>query len=153
MESSDQHPAPRTDAKRQLRFAVLPETFAVCRLEADAPTPPWALPAAAPFAALTRTDDELSVICPQDAVPGGITAERDWRALKVLGPLPFDAVGILVGLTAPLADAGIPIFAVSTFDTDYVLIKNDRLQAALEVLQQAGHRLSPPTRPRTTNTS
>lgn len=88
---------------------------------------------------LTRTRDELSVVCAQHLVPNELQAERDWRCLGVVGPLPFALTGILLSLAQPLAEQGISIFAVSTFDTDYLLIKASTLGAAIAALQDAGH--------------
>lgn len=111
--------------------------FAVCRLSADAPLPAWA--AAGSFVSITRTLDELSIVCRGEHVPDGVRCEPGWRCLRVAGPLDFTLAGVLASLLAPLADAGIPVFVVSTFDTDYLLVKEDRLDAAVNVLQSAGH--------------
>ena len=113
--------------------------FAVCRLPSDAPIPAWAGSGA--FNAVTRTVDEVSIVCPAAAVPAGIRAERGWRLLKVAGPLDFDAVGVLASITAPLAAAGISLLAVGTFDTDYVLVNAARFDDALRTLAAAGHRV------------
>ncbi len=120
-----------------LTLTALPERLAVCRLAPEAPVPDWAWTGA--FGSVTRTPDELSVVCPEAAVPPGIVCERSWRALKVHGPLDFGLTGILAALAAPLADAGIPIFAVSTFDTDYLLVRAGALAHACRVLAGAGH--------------
>ena len=111
--------------------------FAVCRLPASEPVPAWA--GSAVFSSVTRTADELSVMCPAAQVPPGTQAERDWRLLKVAGPFAFGTVGILASVTGPLARAGISLLAVATFDTDYVLIKTARLDEAQRVLEAAGH--------------
>jgi hypothetical protein len=114
---------------------VLPGTLAVCRLRASERVPSWALELHEGFVSITRTPDELSIVCPQEAVPPDITVEEDWRALVVPGPIPFEATGVLAALAVPLADAGIPIFAISTFDTDYVLVREPQLARALRVLR------------------
>lgn len=114
--------------------------FAVCRLPAGEPVPAWA--GSAVFSSVTRTADELSVICPAAAVPAGIKAEPGWRLLQVAGPLDFGAVGVLHSITAPLAQAGISLLSVGTFETDYVLVKGDRLDAARRALTNAGHRVA-----------
>ena len=116
---------------------LLPGEFAACRLPPAEPVPAWA--GSAVFSSITRTADELSVICPAAPVPAGVKAERGWRLLQVAGPLDFGAVGILASLTAPLASAGISLLAVATFDTDYVLVRAARLEAALHALETAGH--------------
>jgi len=116
----------------------LPDTFAICRLAASAPIPAWAR---GDFLSITRTRDELSIVCAQPNVPAGIRCERDWCALQVVGQLDFALTGILASLSAPLADAGISIFALSTFDTDYVLVKARDLENAIRVLREAGHKI------------
>ena len=122
---------------QKMTLIVVDDTFAVCRLASDSPIPPWAT--AGDLFTITRTPDELSVVCRQDAVPQGINCERGWRCLRVAGTIPFSVVGILASLTAPLADAGITVFAVSTFDTDYLLVKGKDLAAAVDALQRGGH--------------
>lgn len=122
-----------------LNLGILPETFAVCRLEADAPVPGWAW--AGEVACVARTRDELSIVCAQAAVPVGVRREGGWRCLKVEGPLDFALTGIMASLAAPLAAAGIPIFVFSTFDTDYLLVKAPTLARAVEALTAAGHHI------------
>jgi uncharacterized protein len=122
-----------------LRLSLLPDTLAVCRLPADAPVPPWAWTGEP--ASVTRTRDELSVVCRADAVPGGVPCEAGWRCLRVQGPLDFGLTGILAALTAPLAAAGIPVFAVCTYDTDCVMVKAENLERAVEALRAAEHRV------------
>jgi hypothetical protein len=118
-------------------LTLLPGTFAVCRLEAGAAVPTWA--AAGMFFSITRTADEQSIACDQAVVPDGVRCEREWRCLKLAGPIPFTAVGVLASLVKPLADAGISVFAISTFDTDYLLVKEMDLAKAAAALRQAGH--------------
>jgi hypothetical protein len=122
-----------------LALSILPETLAICRLSPDAPMPDWAL--AANFFSITRTADELSIVCPQANVPSEIQCDRDWRCLKVEGPLDLSLIGILASLTVPLARAEVGIFAVSTYDTDYVLVKERRLEEMVLVLSQEGHHI------------
>jgi uncharacterized protein len=111
--------------------------FAIVRLDARAAIPEWAW--RGPFWSITRTPAELSIVCEQVSVPPGLTAiERDFRALAVEGPLDFSWTGILASIASPLAKAGISLFAVSTFDTDYVLVREDRLAQALDALRGAG---------------
>ena len=124
--------------KGTLTLSALPDTFAICRLDARAPIPLWAR---GDFVSITRTRDELSIVCAQSNVPDGIMCERDWRALRVEGKLDFALTGVLVALGVPLADAGISIFAISTFDTDYILVKARDLEKAKHVLQEAGNRI------------
>lgn len=117
---------------------VLSGRLAVCRLDPSAPLADW-MAGGAPLASVTRTASELSVVCAEAAVPAGVRAETGWRALRVRGPLAFDVSGVLASLTAPLAAAGIPIFSLSTFDTDVVLVREADLDAAITALSEAGH--------------
>lgn len=118
---------------------VLEDRLSVCRLPASAP---WPAPSStAGFWSVTRTDAELSVVCPEDAVPGAgaVQIEQGWRALEVAGPLDFSMVGVMAGLTAPLAEAGVSVFVVSTYDTDYVLVRSTAITQAIVALREAGH--------------
>jgi hypothetical protein len=121
----------------QLTLQVLSETYAVCRLAPTAPIPSWARGGG--FFSITRTPDELSIVCSEAYVPEGIKVERRWRVLRVDGTLDFSLVGILASLTAPLAQAGVSIFALSTYDTDYLLVKVEAFEQAVATLQEAGH--------------
>ena len=118
-----------------MNLTVLPERLAVCRLAASARVPSWALELHESFSSITRTAGELSIVCPEEAVPPEVQVEPGWRALQVPGPIPFETTGVLAGLAAPLAAAGISIFALSTYDTDYVLVKEADLERALAALQ------------------
>jgi hypothetical protein len=117
----------------RLRLRTTPWRLAVCRFPADAPLPAWVFHAEARFWSLTRTPDELSLVCAEDDLPPSVDrdVERGWSAFRVEGPLPFGLTGVVSGLTAPLAAAGIPVFVVSTYDTDVLLVKaSDRERAA-----------------------
>jgi hypothetical protein len=117
----------------------VPGSYAVCRLEPDAPAPAWAQ-SAAEFCSVTRTPDELSIVCAAEAVPEGVASERGWACLRVAGTLAFDQTGIAAALTAPLARAGVPILLIATHDTDYLLVREADLDHALAALAAAGHR-------------
>jgi uncharacterized protein len=121
----------------QLSLTILPDTFAVCRLDVTAVIPSWATTGS--FFSITRTPDELSIVCLQSAVPDGIRCERDWRCLKLAGPIPFTAVGVLASLVQPLAEAGISVFALSTFDTDFLLVKAANLPRTIDALRLRGN--------------
>jgi hypothetical protein len=120
----------------RLALVVLPGAFAVCRLAPDSPLPDWA---AGPLLSVTRTADEVSVVCPEGAMPGGVRAERGWRCLRVVGTLDFALVGVLAALLVPLATAGVSVFALSTFETDYLMVRQGDLGKAAEALRAAGH--------------
>jgi hypothetical protein len=106
---------------RALSFSRVPGSFAICRLPANAAVPEWALRGS--FFSVTSTAEELSIVCPGAQVPAGIVHENGWGCVKLHGPFPFSETGILASFVRPLAERAIPIFAVSTFDTDYVLVK------------------------------
>lgn len=120
-----------------LTLQLVAGEFAVCRLPPNEPIPAWA--GSAVFSSVTRTADELSVICPATQVPPSIKHDTDWRLLKFQGPFDLGAVGILASVTAPLAATSISLLAIATFDTDYILIKSGKLDEALAALTSAGH--------------
>lgn len=122
-----------------LRLSTLTETLAICRLPPDATLPSWPRGA---FTSVTRTAYELSIVCDDDAPPLDVQAEHGWRGVKVEGPIPFEVTGVAAALVTPLAAAGISVFLVATFDTDYLLVKADRFPEAVDVLRAAGHDVS-----------
>lgn len=111
--------------------------FSVCRLSPNEPAPAWA--GSGVFSSVTRTTEELSVICPSVQVPSGVKHEASWRLLKFQGPFAFNETGILASVLAPLAAAKIGILATATFDTDYLFVKTTQLDDAIRVLDNAGH--------------
>jgi hypothetical protein len=120
-----------------LSLDILPGRLAVCRLPSDAPLP--RPPSSTSFWSATRTEEELTIVLPEEAASAGWQAERGWRCFKVLGPLNFGLTGILASLATSLAEAGIPIFAISTYDTDYILVKEKHLEEAKKALLASGH--------------
>jgi hypothetical protein len=122
---------------RQMDLDVMAGDLAVCRLDPNAPVPDWA--GTGPLTSVTRTPTELSIVCSADAVPSGTTTAAPWRALTVRGPLAFELTGIAAALTTPLAEAGVSVFLVSTYDTDHVLVRAEALERAIEALRGAGH--------------
>ncbi len=128
------------------KLTIPPQIFSICRLGNDGPVPDWAVTSG--FFSITRTGEELSVVCPQTQVPEGTRRDDGWRCLKVEGPLDLSATGVLASLTNPLAKEGISIFAISTYDTDYLLVKDENLERAAKVLSQNGHQIKfQPQRP------
>lgn len=115
---------------------LLPGRLAICRLAPAAPAPAWAEGGA--FVSVTRTAAELSVVCAVDRVPSGVTSSAPWRALRVAGPIPLSDVGVLVALATPLAAAGVSIYPVATYDTDYLLVRDEQIAAAVDALRAAG---------------
>jgi hypothetical protein len=122
---------------RRLKFSRIEGSFAICRLAATAAVPDWAL--RGEFFSVTSTADEISIVCPVAQVPATVAHEGEWACLKLEGPFPFSETGILSSFIQPLAEQAIPVFAVSTFDTDYVLVKHARVEKAVRALQEAGH--------------
>lgn len=122
-----------------LTLSVLSGEYAVCRLDSQTPPPAWAF--AGNWWSVTRTADELSVVCGAEQVPADVQSSRGWAALKLHGPFDFGLTGILASVLDPLRDAGVGIFAVSTFDTDYLLVSERDLPAALAALREAGHQV------------
>ena len=113
-----------------------PGTLAICRLAAEAPVPAWAT--SGTFHSVTRTPDELSIVCDAAVVPADVHAERDTTAIRVVGTLDLSMVGVLSALAAPLAAAQVPIFVISTFDTDWVLVRTTNYARAVQALADAG---------------
>ncbi len=121
------------------KLLLLSETLCICRLERNAPIPEWALTGG--FSSITRTGQELSVVCPQDQVPPGILKQEGWKALQVEGPLDFSLTGVLASLTEPLAKEGISVFAISTYDTDYLLVKEKQMEGTIQRLREEGYEI------------
>lgn len=126
-----------SESNRRFELTLLPGSFAIVRLAADAPPPLWAT--AGDFFSVTRTSDELSVVCLANQVPSSLAAETGWRVLKVQGPFAFSEIGVLAALAMPLARAKVSLFAISTFDTDYLLVSEKTLDVAVEALRSVGH--------------
>jgi len=121
----------------QLTITIHPEKYAICRLEAGVAVPAWAT--GARFLSVTRTALELSVVCEESRIPEAVHAERDRRLLQIEGTLAFSLTGVLASVAEPLAKAEISVFAVSTYDTDYLLVSEKDLHRTIEVLDAAGH--------------
>jgi len=127
---------------RGLSLTLLPQPIAICRLDPQAPVPDWATSSS--WWSMTRTPDELSIVCGEHCVPSGVVASRGWRALRVAGPVPLDQTGILASVTTPLAAAHVSVFALATYDTDYVLVPDAQRSAAIDALERAGHSVGSP---------
>ena len=124
-----------------LNLTILPDGYAICRLPPDDPLPPWLSQVS--FFSVTRTREELSIVCPEANLPTGSQSQSGWRLLRFEGPFDFTLIGVLVSVTLPLAKAGISLLAISTYDTDYVLVQAGQLDAAIQVLTAAGHTIQP----------
>ncbi len=123
----------------KLTFTILRETFAICRLDKDAPIPDWAFQGG--LYSVTRTKDELSIVCPQINVPKGIVCNQGWSCLKIKGPLDLSSTGIISSIAKTLVQEGISLFSISTYDTDYVMVKEKDLEKAIFALTEAGQRI------------
>lgn len=119
------------------QLTLLPNKYTICQLPPDASIPAWAR--GDHLLAIICTPDELTVVCDGVDIPTNVRAEPGWRAFKVAGPLEFSMVGVLASLSGALAQASVSIFALSTFDTDYLLVKEARLETAIQALEKAGH--------------
>jgi len=124
--------------RHQLKSRQLPGLYAIVRLSPDSPVPDWAT--RGDFTSITRTPDELSIVCPADNLPPDVHSPHRWICLKLEGPFPFEQTGVLLSFIEPLSRNDIPILAVSTYDTDYVLIPEEHARA-LDILREAGHQL------------
>ena len=123
----------------KLDLTILPEKLAIVQFPHNEKAPNWI---SGNFYSITQTAEELSIVCNQNIVPEGIKADKNWKALKVIGPLEFSLVGILANLSTTLAKSNISIFVISTYDTDYILVKNIDLEKAIKALKSAGHNIN-----------
>ena len=125
---------------RKLTLRILPNRLAVCRLDGDAPLPDWI--DQSDFYSITRTEAELTIVCDEALVVLGTKSETGWRCLEVEGPLDFSDIGIIFSLTQPLTESGVSVFLISTFDTDYLMVKEKDFAKTINVLNAAGHRIT-----------
>ena len=132
-------PDPHATRPPQLKFRRLHGLYAITRLAPDSPIPAWAT--SREFISITRTADELSIVCPAGNIPNDVAAGPRWACLKLEGPFLFSQTGVLLSFIQPLSGNGVPIFAVCTYDTDYVLIQEEHMGGVVELLRHAGHEL------------
>ena len=132
-------PAQNLKLKMLLKFKILPGRFAICQLPAGSAVPDWAT--AGEFWSVSAAPEELSIVCPESAVPAGAKVQHGFVCFQLEGPFPLDSIGILRQFLDPLAGAGVAIFAVSTFNTDFVLVHSRQKDLAVDVLTRAGHKL------------
>lgn len=121
-----------------MNLVLTKDPLTICKFEPDEPIPAWAVRAGA-LVSITRTPEELSIVCGDGLAPASVKQEPNWCAFRIKGPLDFGLTGILATVLAPLAQAQISIFALSTFNTDYILVKTDKVEAATQALRTAGH--------------
>lgn len=117
---------------KKFTLSVLPEKLGICHITKNFPIPEWVEEAF--FCSVTRTRSELSIVCPQNKIPKGVMFEKDWRAFRLEGVIDMYSVGVIASLSKPLADEGISIFNISTYETNYVLVEEKNLEKAKEIL-------------------
>ena len=132
-ESESRAPRP----KHQLKFRQLPGFYTIIRLAPGATIPNWVTKG--DFTSITRTVDELSVVCSMENLPAGLASQPRWTCLKLEGPFAFSQTGILLSFIEPLSYRNVPIFAISTYDTDYVLVQEQHSRSAFDALIATGH--------------
>lgn len=125
--------------QHSIKFEVLFDTFGICKLNASQAIPQWAYQGH--FCSVTKTTDELSIVCTETSIPAGVLCEKAWRAFKITGILDFSLVGILSAVSAALAKAGVSLFAISTYNTDYILVKAGDFDVALQALRHEGYEI------------
>ena len=124
---------------KKLSLKILPDRISVCRFEPTAALPGWIDRSA--FYSITRTEEELTLVCREALVPPGTKCESGWRCFCVEGVLDFSEIGIMFSISQPLAKSGVSVFIISTYDTDYFLVKETEMAKAVEALTAAGHRI------------
>jgi hypothetical protein len=120
-----------------MRLKLVPQRLAVIRLDPDDPIPSWA--SSGTFSSITRTGEEISIFCESEVIPDHLEKIDGWRAFRVAGQLDFQLTGVISTLAVPLAAKQISVFSISTHDTDYMLVQEDQLEDAIDVLRRAGH--------------
>ncbi len=133
----DEGKNPQHPGRPQLKFRWLPGAYVIVRMDPEATVPEWATKGV--FSSVTRTADELSIVCPADNLPANLSSECHWICFKLEGPFPFSQTGVLLSFIEPLSNNGVPIFAISTYDTDYVLVQEEFMGGAQQALGTAGH--------------
>lgn len=124
---------------KTVNLELIAGPYAISQLSPTAPIPSWA--DGTGFVSIARTAEELSIVCLESRVPAEVKSDGGWRCFKFQGPFAFDQTGILASVLEPLAKADIGILAVSTFNTDYLLVKQENLDNALNALKTAGHQI------------
>ncbi len=122
---------------KPLHLQVIPDRYGIIKLPSTSDIPSWVLDCS--VYNITKTPDELSIVCSQNVIPEEILCERGWKGLRVMGHLSFNSTGVVESIAKPLAEDEISIFTVSTFDTDYVFVKESQLDQTVNCLKAAGH--------------
>ncbi len=124
---------------RKLQLTLLNEMFGICRYKNTAPIPDWA--ATTMMCSITRTNKELTIVCPQNIIPADADYDCNWRCFRIDGSFDFDEIGVIASVSVPLAESGISIYVVSTYDTDYFLVKDIAAEKAVTVLTDNNHKI------------
>lgn len=125
-----------------LRLTILPDGYAICRLSPGDALPSWI--SLGNFFSITRTAEELSIICSEANIPSGVHCQPGWRLIKFEGPFEFSQIGVLASVTLPLAESGVSQLTISTYDTDYIMVQAGELNLAIQALEAAGHSILNP---------
>jgi hypothetical protein len=123
-----------------MQLSLLDKIFGICVFANNIPIPEWA--ATASLCSITRTGKELTVVCPQNIIPADIEHDREWRCFRIDGSFDLEQIGVISSLAAPLAQAGISIYVVSSYDTDYILVKDEKVEQVIAVLSRDGHSIA-----------
>jgi hypothetical protein len=123
--------------QRQLQLSLLKDKYGICTLPNTAPIPDWALTQS--LASITRTEKELTIVCRLEILPSQYQSDLNWRCFKIDGSFDLNQIGVISSISSPLADAGISIYVISTYDTDYFLIQEQNLEKTISVLSNSGH--------------
>ena len=127
-------------SQRKLKLSLLKAKYAICTLSNNAPIPDWALKEI--LASITRTDKELTIVCRQEIIPSEIQSDLNWRCFKIDGSFDLNQIGVISSISSPLADAGISIYVISTYDTDYFLVKEENLDQTISTLSNSNHSIT-----------
>ena len=123
-----------------MKVSLLEETYGVCRLPSNTRIPEWTeRQTKQTFLSITQTSEELSIVCPMQWIPSGVQCERDWKCIKIIGPLDFNQIGVISSMSGALAQHSIPLFVISTYDTDYLFVKEDNIVKTKQILEQNKH--------------
>ena len=123
--------------QRQFQLSLLKDKYGICTLPNTAPIPDWALTQS--LASITRTEKELTIVCRLEILPSQYQSDLNWRCFKIDGSFDLNQIGVISSISSPLADAGISIYVISTYDTDYFLIQEQNLEKTISVLSNSGH--------------
>lgn len=123
--------------KRQLKLSLLKDVYGICKLPGDSPIPDWTQKGS--WYSITQTEKELTIVCPQGVIPARVEYDGNWRGFRIDGSFDFSQIGVISSIAGPLAKAHISIYVISTYDTDYFLVKEANVEQAVTVLTDEGH--------------